>query len=130
MDRFSLNLEINTNHSLYNFSSGSVDTLTNDVNNEDEKTPIFRKKKSHSAPESDASSGIYEKTPVPKKKLSLDDKQLCKDMSSDTVKEFLKEKYHRQQEKDMNEASSVASSTDGSKISPSATLTSVSIPSS
>lgn len=110
------------------FRTASIETLTNEVQQDDEKTPIFIKKKSHSAPESDASNNsIYEKTPVPKKKLSLDSKELRKDMSTDTVKEFLKEKCQKQQEKDMDEAS-VCSSVDRVKtISPTATLTSVSL---
>lgn len=100
---------------MYNvrFSNASINTLTNDV--KDEMTPILMKKMSHSAPESDSSSSIYDATPVPKKKLSLDG-TLPLDES------FAKEKCQKLHEKDMDEASTCSSA---KAISPAATLTSV-----
>lgn len=93
-------------------------------------TPILLlKKKSHSAPESDTSSSMYEAlTPNAKKKLSLDGDLLKRDISSNTIKEFIKEKTQkRMQEKDVDEASSYYSSVERLKTaSPAATLTSVS----
>jgi len=108
-------------------SNGSTNTITNEVKDED-LTPILLKKKSYSAPESDTSSNsIFEQaTPVPKKKLSLDGSLMKRDISSNTVKELLKEKCEQLQEKDMDEASSYCSSIDRTKTaSPAATLTSV-----
>lgn len=83
-------------------------------------TPILMKKKSHSAPESDTSSCIYDATPVPKKKLSLDGTLTKSDSCGSTKKELTKENL---QEKDLDEASEGRSSV--SKTSPAATLTSV-----
>lgn len=86
------------------------------------------KKKSHSAPESDSSSSIiYDATPVPKKKLSLDETLMKQEGSDNTIRNFLKEKCQKMQEKDLDEASdsySVGRVT--SCVSPAATLTSVS----
>lgn len=88
-------------------------------------TPILLKKKSHSAPESDSSSSIYDATPVPKKKLSLDGSLMKRDTSEQTIKAFMKEKCQKLQEKDLDEAS--CGSVERMKtISPAATLTSVS----
>lgn len=93
-------------------------------------TPILMKKKSHSAPESDSSSSIiYDATPVPKKKkLSLDEALMKQEASDNTIKEYLKEKCHKMQEKDLDEASVGSCSVGGrvKAISPAATLTSVS----
>jgi hypothetical protein len=92
-------------------------------------TPILLlKKKSYSAPESDTSSSLYEAlTPNPKKKLSLDGDLLKRDISSNTIKEFIKERNQKKlQEKDVDEASSYCSSVERLKTaSPAATLTSV-----
>lgn len=91
-------------------------------------TPILLKKKSYSAPESDtSSSSIFDaSTPVPKKKLSLDGNLMKRDISSNTVKELLKEKSEELHEKDLDEASSYCSSIDRTKTaSPAVTLTSV-----
>lgn len=92
-------------------------------------TPILLlKKKSHSAPESDTSSSLYEVlTPNAKKKLSLDGDLLKRDISSNTIKEFIKERNQKKlQEKDVDEASSYCSSVERLKTaSPAATLTSV-----
>lgn len=71
------------------------------------------KKKSHSAPESDTSSSIYNATPVPKKKLSLDGR----DETSNA-----KEKCQKFQEKELDETSNCSSA---KATSPAATLTSV-----
>jgi hypothetical protein len=87
-------------------------------------TPILMKKKSHSAPESDTSSSIYDAilTPVPKKKLSLDGTLSNRDSCASTITaEFMKEKNQKMQEKDLDEASIDRART----ISPAATLTSV-----
>lgn len=93
----------------------------------DDATPILVKKKSHSAPESDTSSSRYEEmTPVPQKKLSLDGNQLKREISSSTVKDFLKEKCQKMQEKDLDETSDCSSVERIKMISPTATLTSVS----
>lgn len=108
-------------------SNGSTNTLTNDVK-EGDNTPMLLKKKSHSAPESDTSSSIYDSTTpiVRRKKLSLDGNLLKRDISSNTIKEFIKEQNQKFQEKDLNEASSYCSSIDRTKtVSPAATLTSV-----
>lgn len=100
------------------------------MNEDGNVTPILLlKKKSHSAPESDTLSGIYDAlTPKPKKKLSLDGDLLKRDISSNTIKEFIKEKSQKKlQEKDVDEASSYCSSMERLKTaSPAATLTSVS----
>lgn len=87
-------------------------------------TPILMKKKSHSAPESDTSSSIYDaiSTPVPKKKLSLDGTLSNRDSFASTITaECMKERNQRMQEKDLDEASIGRART----ISPAATLTSV-----
>lgn len=76
------------------------------------------KKKSHSAPESDTSSSIYDATPVPKKKLSLDGTLSKPELD---VKQFMKEKCQKMQEKDLDEASVSREQA----ASPAATLTSV-----
>ncbi len=92
-------------------------------------TPIMLlKKKSHSAPESDTSSSIFEApTPNAKKKLSLDGNLLKRDVSSNTIKEFIKEKNQKKlQEKDVDEASYYSSIERLKAASPAATLTSVS----
>ena len=104
------------------FSNGSTNTITNDV--KDDMTPILMKKKSHSAPESDTSSCIYDAsvTPVPKKKLSLDGTLSNRDSCASTITtEFTKEKGQEMQEKDLDETSIGRART----ISPAATLTSV-----
>jgi hypothetical protein len=105
------------------FSNGSTNTITNDV--KEDMTPILAKKKSHSAPESDTSSSIYDaiSTPVPKKKLSLDGTLSNRDSCASTITaEFMKEKNQKMnQEKDLDEASIDRVRT----ISPAATLTSV-----
>jgi hypothetical protein len=108
-------------------SHGSTNTLTNDIKEEGDITPILIKKKSHSAPESDTSSSIYDATtPIVKKKLSLDGNLMKRDISSNTIKEFIKEKNQKFQEKDLDEASSYCSSIERAKtVSPAATLTSV-----
>lgn len=88
-------------------------------------TPILvKKKKSHSAPESDTSDSIYEALPEPKKKLSLDETSSSKRTSTaSTITEFLKEKSQRiLQEKDLDEASN-CSSLGRKASSPAATLT-------
>lgn len=92
---------------------------------------MLLKKKSHSAPESDTSSSVYDaSTPiVRRKKLSLDGESslLKRDISSNTIKEFIKERNQKFQEKDLDEASSYCSSIERAKTaSPAATLTSVS----
>lgn len=115
---------------MYNNSSGSTNTLTNEVKEDGSITPILLlKKKSHSAPESDTSSSLYEAlTPnAAKKKLSLDGDLLKRDISSNTIKEFIKERNQKKlQEKDVDEASSYCSSVERLKTaSPAATLTSV-----
>jgi hypothetical protein len=105
------------------FSNGSTNTITNDI--KEDMTPILVKKKSHSAPESDTSSSIYDATltPVPKKKLSLDGTLSNRDSCASTITaEFTKEKSQELQEKDLDEASVGRART----ISPAATLTSVS----
>lgn len=86
------------------------------------------KKKSHSAPESDSSSSIiYDATPVPKKKLSLDETTMKPDVAGSSIKEFLKERSQKLQEKDLDETSDSQSTGSRLKaISPAATLTSVS----
>lgn len=114
-------------------SNGSTNTLTNDVKEGGDNTPmLLKKKKSHSAPESDTSSNsIYDSTTpiVRRKKLSLDGNLLKRDISSNTIKEFIKEKNQKFQEKDMNEASSYCSSIERTQTaSPAATLTSVRFP--
>lgn len=104
------------------FSNGSTNTITNDV--KEDMTPILMKKKSHSAPESDTSSSIYDaiSTPVPKKKLSLDGILSNRDSCASTITaECMKEKSQKMQEKDLDEASIGRART----ISPAATLTSV-----
>jgi hypothetical protein len=88
-------------------------------------TPILLKKKSHSAPESDTSSSIFDATPIPKKKLSLDGNLMKRDVSSNTVKEFLKEKCQKLHEKDLDETSYCSSIERAKTVSPAATLTSV-----
>lgn len=88
-------------------------------------TPILMKKKSHSAPESDSSSIIYDATPVPKKKLSLDGAMMSQKSSESSVKEFMKEKNQKMLEKDLDETSDCQSSSRVKMISPAATLTSV-----
>lgn len=82
------------------------------------------KKKAHSAPESDSSSSIYDATPVPKKKLSLDEGLMKQ--SGEEVKEFNKEKCQRLHEKELDEASTCSSVGRSRMVSPAATLTSVS----
>lgn len=114
-------------YKLFSSSNGSTNTLTNDVK-EGGNTPMLLKKKSHSAPESDTSSSIYDSTTpiVRRKKLSLDGNLLKRDISSNTIKEFIKEKSQKFQEKDLNEASSYCSSIErANTASPAATLTSV-----
>lgn len=108
------------------FSAGSVNTLTNGAR--EDTTPILMKKKSHSAPESDSSSSIiYDATPVPKKKLSLDETTMKPDVAGSSIKEFLKERNQKLQEKDLDETSDSQSTGSRLKaISPAATLTSVS----
>lgn len=82
--------------------------------------------KSHSAPESEESRSNYELTPVPRKKLSLDSKDLDEASAASTL-EYLKEKSQKMaQEKDMDEKSDCSSVGMVKKISPSGTLTSVS----
>lgn len=89
-------------------------------------TPILLKKKSLSAPESDSSSSIFDvTTPVPKKKLSLDGNLLKRDISSNTVKEFLKERCQKMYEKELDETSYCSSTERIKTASPAATLTSV-----
>ena len=107
-------------------SKGSIETLTNQVIDE-VGTLHLEKIKSHSAPESEESSVNFEVTPVPKKKLSLDSKDLDAASAASTL-EYLKEKSQKvAQEKDMDERSDCSSVGMMKKISPSATLTSVSI---
>lgn len=111
-------------------SNGSTNTLTNDVKEGGDTPMLLKKKKSHSAPESDTSSNsIYDSTTpiVRRKKLSLDGNLLKRDISSNTIKEFIKEKNQKKlQEKDVDEASSYYSSVERLKTaSPAATLTSV-----
>lgn len=84
------------------------------------------KKKSCSAPESDTSGSICDGTPVLKKKLSLDGSELKRELSTHTVKEFLKEKCQKMIEKDLDEASDCSSVGRVKMNSPSAILTSVS----
>lgn len=88
-------------------------------------TPILFKKKSHSAPESDSSSSIYDATPVPKKKLSFDGALTTQKISDTTVNEFVKENRQRILEKDLDETSDCMSMGRVATISPAATLTSV-----
>lgn len=83
------------------------------------------KKKSHSAPESDSSSSIYDATPVPRKKLSLDASLTKHDSSEVTSLEYMKEKCQKMQEKDLDETSDGLSVGRVNTISPAATLTSV-----
>lgn len=105
------------------FSNGSTNTLTNGV--KEEMTPILLKKKSHSAPESDSSSSIYDATPVPKKKLSLDGALLTQKSSATTDNEFVKENRQKMLEKDLDETSDCLSVGRVTTISPVANLTSV-----
>lgn len=88
-------------------------------------TPILLKKKSYSAPESDSSSSIYDATPVPKKKLSLDGALMEQKSSDRMVNEFMKENNQKIHEKDLDEASDCQSVGRINTISPVATLTSV-----
>lgn len=110
--------------SFFLFSNGSTNTLTNDV--KENMTPILLKNKSHSAPESDSSSSIYDATPVAKKKLSLDGSLMKRDTSDLIMKAFMKEKCQKLQEKDLDEASCASSVERMKTISPGVTLTSVS----
>lgn len=88
-------------------------------------TPILLKKKSHSAPESDSSSSIFDATPVPKKKLSLDGALTSQKSSDTTANEFVKENRQKMLEKDLDEASDGLSVGRLTTVSPAATLTSV-----
>lgn len=88
-------------------------------------TPILLKKKSYSAPESDSSSSIYDATPVPKKKLSLDGALMEQKSSDRMVNEFRKENNQKIHEKDLDETSECQSVGRINTISPVATLTSV-----
>lgn len=89
-------------------------------------TPILMKKKSRSAPESDSSSSIYDATPVPKKKLSLDGALMEQKSCDRIVNEFRKENNQKMLEKDLDETSDCQSGSRINTISPVATLTSVS----
>ena len=104
-------------------SNGSTNTLTNGL--KEEMTPILLKKKSHSAPESDSSSSIYDATPVPKKKLSLDGALTAQKASENMMAAFVKENKQRMLEKDLDETSDCFSVGRVTTISPAATLTSV-----
>lgn len=88
-------------------------------------TPILLKKKSHSVPESDSSSSIYDATPVPKKKFSLDGALAIQKSSDTSANEFMKENRQKMLEKDLDETRDCLSVGRVTTISPAATLTSV-----